>query len=205
MGEAAQGRPVVLATRNPGKLRELAALLEPRGYALRSLSEFPAPEVVESAPTFVENALLKARSAASACGMPAIADDSGIEVDALHGAPGVVSARYAGEAATDEDNVRALLAALAGVPEAGRQARFRCVMVFIAGPLDPAPLICEGVWEGRIAASPRGEHGFGYDPVFVDPVTGRTAAQLSAREKNAVSHRARAVKALLAGLRDGRG
>lgn len=194
----------VLASRNPGKLRELSALLDPLALRLRSLSEFEAPEVEESAPTFVENALLKARSAAAATALPAIADDSGIEVDVLGGAPGVRSARYAGEHASDEQNLRQLLGALAGVPADQRTARFRCVMVYLMHPLDPSPVIVEGVWEGVVADAPRGESGFGYDPIFLDPTRGLTAAELSAADKNRISHRARAVNALVHALSDGR-
>lgn len=193
-------RTAVLASRNPGKLRELAALLDPLGLQLRSLSEFEAPEVEESAPTFVENALLKARSAAAASQLPAIADDSGLEVDALGGAPGVRSARFAGEGASDGENLRQLLSALANMPVERRSARFRCVMVFLSHPADPSPVIVEGMWEGVVVGEPRGEGGFGYDPIFLDPIRGFTAAELSAVEKNRISHRARAAKALVRAL-----
>jgi XTP/dITP diphosphohydrolase len=197
----AESRRVVLATRNRGKVRELDRLLAPLALEVRALSGFDAPEVEESAPTFVENALLKARSAAAVSGLPAIADDSGIEVDVLGGAPGVRSARYAGIDASDADNNARLLRALSRHPVSARGARFRCVMVYLAHPEDPAPVIAEGVWRGEVASAPRGEHGFGYDPLFLDPSLGRTAAELSPQEKNAVSHRAQAAAALLERLR----
>jgi len=193
-------REVVLATRNAGKLREMRALLEPQGLRVRPVSEFGDQEVAETAPTFVENALLKARAAAAASGLPAIADDSGLEVDALGGAPGVRSARYAGEGASDEDNVRALLAALEAVAPGARTARFRCAAVWLAHPSHPTPIICEAAWEGQVLCAPRGGAGFGYDPVFLDPESGRSAAELDPAHKNRVSHRARALGALVAAL-----
>ena len=150
----------------------------------------------ETGATFVENALLKARHAASATGLPALADDSGLEVDALNGAPGVRSARYAGESATDADNLDLLLAELADVPDALRTARFRCVLAYVRTADDPTPLIAEGVWEGRITAGPRGLLGFGYDPVFEDPVSGQTAAEMVPATKIRLSHRGQALRAL---------
>ncbi len=193
---------VVLATRNPGKLRELSQMLAPRGFQVLPIGEFDAPEVQESAPTFVENALLKARSAARASGLPAIADDSGLEVDALAGAPGVRSARYAGALASDSDNVAKLLEALRDVTGPERGARFRCAAVYLRHPEHPAPLICQASWEGRILERPRGTLGFGYDPVFLDPASGLSAAQLAPDHKNRVSHRGQAVRALVAALAD---
>jgi XTP/dITP diphosphohydrolase len=184
---------VVLASRNPGKLRELAALLEPAGLELLSLSGFDAPDVEETGLTFVENALLKARSAARASGLPAIADDSGLAVDALDGAPGIRSARYAGDGASDEQNLQALLRALDGVPAAERTARFICALVYLRHPADPCPLVCEGRWEGRVLEAPRGEHGFGYDPVFHVPALGAAAAELEPEVKNRRSHRGQAL------------
>lgn len=193
-------RELVLATRNAGKLREMRALLAAQGYRVRALSEFDAGPVEESAPTFVENALLKARAAAAASGLPAIADDSGLEVDALGGAPGVRSARYAGEGASDADNVDKLLAALRAVPDAQRSARFRCAAVYLAHPQHPTPIICQACWEGRILHAPRGTQGFGYDPVFLDPAAGMSAAELAAEHKNRISHRGQALRALAAAL-----
>lgn len=194
---------VVLATRNAGKVRELSELLVPYGYRVVAIDEFDAPEVEESAPTFVENALLKARSAAAATGLPAIADDSGLEVDHLNGAPGVLSARYAGEGASDEANVALLLKTLADVPDEARGARFRCAAVFLAHPAHPTPVICEGCWEGRVLQEPRGTQGFGYDPVFLDSASGLSAAELAPAQKNRISHRAQAVRALVGVLAAG--
>jgi len=182
---------LVLASSNPGKVREFQALL---GSTWRVLpqSDFGVVPVNETGSTFLANALLKARNAARLTGLPALADDSGLEVDALNGAPGVRSARYAGPEADDAANNVTLLAALSGVPEIQRTARYRCVMVWTDGPDDPAPLIAEGVWEGRILTEPRGRGGFGYDPVFLDPESGMAAAELGADVKNAKSHRGRA-------------
>lgn len=190
---------VVLASGNAGKLRELAALLGDAGIELVPQGELGVPPVAETAPTFVENALAKARQAARHAGLAAIADDSGLEVDALDGAPGVRSARYAGKDAGDADNNRRLLDALAEVPAEARTARYRAVLVFLRHADDPAPIIAEGSWEGRIAGAPRGAGGFGYDPLF-ELDDGRTAAELDAAEKNRVSHRAHALAALRARL-----
>jgi XTP/dITP diphosphohydrolase len=188
---------LVLATANAGKQRELAALLAPCGgeLVLQGALGIEAPE--ETGATFEANALLKARHAARHSGLPALADDSGIEVDALGGAPGVYSARYAGAGAGDAANTAKLLEALRGVPAAARGARYRCVIVRVRDADDPAPLVATGSWEGRIADAPRGTGGFGYDPVFVPAGETLTAAEMSAAEKNAVSHRARALRALL--------
>lgn len=192
---------LVLATGNRGKLAELRALLTDSGIAVRPQDEFDVPEVAETAVTFVENALIKARHAASCCALPALADDSGLAVDALGGEPGIRSARYAGEDKDDAANNRKLLAALADVPEDARGARFVCAMVLVRHPDDPVPLICVGEWPGRIAAAPRGDGGFGYDPLFLVPERGCTSAELPAEEKNRISHRGRALAALLARLR----
>jgi XTP/dITP diphosphohydrolase len=186
---------VVLATDNSGKIREFQSLLGDC-IALLPQSEFGISGVAETGSTFTENALLKARHASRLTGLPAIADDSGLEVDILVGAPGIRSARYAGEASRDVDNVARLLAELAGVDAADRTARFRCVVVFLRNADDSMPLIAEGIWEGRIAMEPCGKNGFGYDPVFLDAETGVTAAQLSATEKNCRSHRGAAVRQL---------
>ena len=193
----------VLASGNRGKLTELRDLLFDTGLGLdvvaqSELGVSPAPE---DGLTFVENALAKARHAARATALPAIADDSGLCVDALGGAPGVHSAGFAGEAADDRANVAKLLVALRSVPEAARGARFYCVLVALASADDPTPLIAHGEWRGRIATAPRGAGGFGYDPVFIDPSTGRTAAELGPAMKNRLSHRARALRGLAEGLR----
>jgi XTP/dITP diphosphohydrolase len=194
---------LVLATGNAGKLRELAALLAPWHVAVLPQSEFTSIAVEESGLTFVENAIMKARHAAAASGRPAIADDSGLEVDALAGAPGVRSARYAGEGASDSANNARLLEALAGVADPERTARYRCAMVFLRHPGDPSPLVRQAAWEGRIARAPRGSGGFGYDPLFLVAGDARTAAEYAADEKNLVSHRGRALRALVEALADG--
>ena len=193
----------VLASANLGKLRELAALLAPSGLELLSQTALGIDSVAETGSTFLENALIKARHAAAAAQLPALADDSGIEVDALGGRPGVLSARFAGEGASDATNLAHLLGELAGVPEARRTARYQCVVVWVRTADDPAPLTGTGTWEGRIALTPRGSGGFGYDPAFVPTGGRRTAAELSAEEKNRVSHRARALRALVAALEAG--
>jgi XTP/dITP diphosphohydrolase len=192
---------VVLASGNAGKLRELAALLAPLGLELLSQEALGVAPVPETGATFRDNALLKARHAAQATGLAALADDSGLEVDALGGRPGVYSARYARAGASDAENLARLLEELAAVPPPLRAARYRCVIVWLRGPEDAAPLLAEGTWEGHIARAPRGAGGFGYDPVFVPAGGERTAAELPAAEKNAVSHRGRAARALLAELR----
>jgi XTP/dITP diphosphohydrolase len=191
---------LVLATANAGKLRELRELLAPWNVDVRPQSEFTEKNVAETGMTFVENALLKARFAAGVSGLPAIADDSGLEVDALEGAPGIHSARYAGPAATDADNNLKLMGELEAVPQAARGARYRSAMVYLRWPLDAAPLIAQASWEGRILRAPAGVHGFGYDPLFEVPGTGRSAAQLDPAEKNRVSHRGQALRLLLLAL-----
>jgi XTP/dITP diphosphohydrolase len=190
---------VVLASGNAGKLRELARILQPLGWVLRSQGEFDVPEVPETGLTFVENALIKARAAAVHTGLPAIADDSGLEVDALQGAPGIHSARYSGGG--DAANNQKLLEALAGLPPEERGARFQCVLVFLRHAADPTPVICQGTWEGLILEEPRGAEGFGYDPLFLVPDQGLSAAQLERAVKNRISHRARACAQLAQALR----
>ena len=189
---------MVLATGNAGKLREMAALLAPLGINLKSQGELGIAAAAETGVSFVENALQKARHASRNAQLPAIADDSGLVVPALGGAPGVRSARYAGNDATDAQNNRKLINALAGVED--RSAWFYCALVFIENPEDPAPLLATGIWRGRIIDQPRGEGGFGYDPHFEIPRLGRTSAELAAKEKNALSHRGQAVAALLTQL-----
>ncbi len=191
---------VVLATGNAGKLREMRAILAPWQVAVSPLSDFTSAAADETGLTFVENAILKARFAAQAAGLPAIADDSGLEVDALHGAPGIHSARYCGAAADDEANNRKLLRELEQVADDARTARYRCAMVYLRWPLDPAPIVCQASWEGSIARTPRGSDGFGYDPLFVVAGSGRTAAEFDPAQKNRVSHRGQALRALVAAL-----
>ena len=190
-------RRVVLATGNPGKLREFSELLAGTGMKLARQSDFGITPPPETGHTFLENALIKARNAARISGLPAIADDSGIEVDALGGAPGVYSARYAGEGASDEANLEMLQSALEAVPLSQRTARYRCVVVFVESAGDPHPLIGEGAWEGRIIDTRRGSGGFGYDPSFVPQGETRTAAEMPAAEKHAQSHRGQALRAFL--------
>jgi XTP/dITP diphosphohydrolase len=191
---------IVLASNNPGKAREIGQLLGSRAIEIVPQSEFGVPEVEETGLTFVENAILKARNAAQHTGLPAIADDSGLEVDALNGAPGIYSARYAGPGASDAQNLQKLLADLKDVPDVERTARFQCLMVYLRHALDPTPLICQGTWEGRITRQPIGANGFGYDPVFYVPDQACTAAQLPAEVKNRLSHRGQALRQLVAKL-----
>jgi XTP/dITP diphosphohydrolase len=191
---------VVLATGNAGKQREFARLLQSRGYTLLLQTELGVEPIEETGDTFAANALLKARHAARCTGLPALADDSGLEVDALGGRPGVRSARYAGESATDSDNLALLLRELAGTPDERRGARYRCVLAFVREADDQHPLIAEGAWEGRIGRLPQGNGGFGYDPVFHPQGQPMSVAQMSAEAKNAVSHRGLALAALLAQL-----
>ena len=187
----------VLASSNPGKLAELETLLAPAGHHVVPQDVLGVEPPEETGLTFIENGLIKARAACAATGLPALADDSGIIVDALGGAPGVRSARYAGEGATDADNVSRLLESLEGVAVPERGAAFVCVIACLRHARDPRPIVCEGVWEGRVLDAPRGAGGFGYDPVFFVEALGRSAAELSHAEKNAVSHRGQALAQLL--------
>ena len=191
---------VVLASGNPGKLRELEALLAPLDIAITLQAEFGIEGIVESGTTFVENAISKARHASAASGLPSIADDSGLLVDALDGALGVYSARYAGEEATDETNVAKLLRALVDTPDDERGAEFHCTTVLLSHAADPVPLIGEGRWRGSVLTRPRGGGGFGYDPVFYVTEHRCSAAELPAVTKNVLSHRGKATRALLAAL-----
>lgn len=192
---------LVLASNNPGKLREINQMLA--GLALRAVpqSEFDISEAKETGLTFVENAILKARWAARHARLPALADDSGIEVDALGGAPGIYSARFAGADADDERNREKLLADLADLPDEKRGARFRCLVVYLRHAADPTPIICQGTWEGRILRASRGQHGFGYDPLFFVPTHNCSAAELPPEVKNSLSHRGQALHRLVAVLR----
>lgn len=191
---------IVLASNNAGKVREINQILAGLDFEVVPQAEFDIPEADETGLTFVENAILKARHAAQLSGLPAIADDSGLEVDALQGAPGIYSARYAGVGASDADNLNKLLDALQGVPTAERTARFQCLMVFMRHGEDPTPLICQGTWEGRILETAQGENGFGYDPIFYVPERDCSSAQLDADTKNSLSHRGKALKQLLAAM-----
>jgi len=188
---------IVLATGNQGKVKELANLLAKHNIDIVPQSQFDVPEVPETGTTFVENAIIKARHAAKITGLPAIADDSGLEVDALHGAPGVISARYSGENATDASNNDKLLAELASVVPENRTARFHCVLVYMRHAEDPTPIICHGVWEGSILTSLAGEQGFGYDPLFWVEEHQCSSAELSRDEKNKLSHRGKALAQLI--------
>ncbi|MEM7206520.1 MAG: RdgB/HAM1 family non-canonical purine NTP pyrophosphatase [Pseudomonadota bacterium] len=188
---------VVLATGNAGKLREMRTLLAPLSMEVLPQSDFDTPEAIEDGLSFVENAIIKARNAAAHCDLPALADDSGLEVAALDGAPGIYSSRFAGENASDADNIEKLLHDLADLPAAKRTARFRCVMVYLRHAKDPSPVIAEGSWNGRILQSKEGDGGFGYDPVFYAPETDCAVATLSSEQKNALSHRGKASRAIV--------
>lgn len=197
-------KTIVLASNNAGKVREFGALLAGLDMDVVPQSQFNVSEIEETGLTFVENAILKARNAANHARRPAIADDSGLEVDALDGAPGIYSARYAGPGAGDTANLEKLLSMLAEVPEEKRSARFQCVLVYMRHALDPTPLICQGTWEGRILTAPRGRGGFGYDPVFFVPTHNCASAELPPEVKNALSHRGQALQKLLAAMRTAR-
>jgi XTP/dITP diphosphohydrolase len=186
---------LILASNNAGKLKEFAELLGPIGFELHPQGEFDVPEAEEPFGTFVENALQKARHAARLTGLPALADDSGVCVNALGGAPGVYSARFAGEQKSDARNNAKLVADLAD--HADKSAYYYCVLVYVRHADDPQPVIADGMWRGRIIDTPRGANGFGYDPYFLVPDFGRTAAELAPEEKNAVSHRGQALRALV--------
>ena len=187
---------IILASSNPGKLREISAIFADKPYRLIPQSEYNVSDAEETGLTFVENAILKARHAAKATGMMAMADDSGIEVDYLKGAPGIYSARYAGQPCDNQANNDKLLAALQGVPGEQRTARFQCVIVLMRHALDPTPLICTGTWEGFIVGQETGANGFGYDPLFYVPTHGCTSAELSPQVKNELSHRGQALRDL---------
>ncbi|GAB51322.1 XTP/dITP diphosphatase [Atlantibacter hermannii] len=194
---------VVLATGNAGKVRELASLLQDFGLDIVAQTDLGVESAEETGLTFIENSILKARHAAAITGLPAIADDSGLAVDALGGAPGIYSARYAGVDASDRQNLEKLLVALKDVPDGQRQAQFHCVLVYLRHADDPTPLVFHGVWPGEITHAPAGEGGFGYDPIFYVPSEGKTAAELTREEKSAISHRGQALKQLLEAMRHG--
>ncbi|WP_375752538.1 XTP/dITP diphosphatase [Vibrio sp. HN007] len=192
---------IVLATGNQGKVREMADLLSDFGFEVLAQSEFNVSEVAETGTTFIENAIIKARHAAKETGLPAIADDSGLEVDYLKGAPGIYSARYSGEGATDQKNLEKLLVEMEGVPEEERTARFHCVLVLMRHENDPTPIVCHGKWEGRILTEAHGTNGFGYDPVFWVPEKECASAELEGAQKKKLSHRGKALKQLFQALR----
>ncbi len=191
---------IVLATGNKGKVKELSRMLSGLGIEVLPQSEFDVTEVAETGTTFVENAIIKARHSAKQTGLPAIADDSGLAVHVLGGEPGVYSARYSGDQATDQSNVIKLLDVMADIPKDKRQAKFLCVLVFMRHTDDPTPIICQGEWVGQIATEQQGENGFGYDPVFWVEEHNCSSAQLSPEQKNVLSHRGKALKLLLAQL-----
>jgi len=195
-----QGEQIVLASNNPGKVREINQLLAEQQIQVTPQSDFNIPEIEETGLTFIENAILKARNAAQHSGLPAIADDSGIEVDALNGAPGIYSARYAGIGASDQANLDKLLDDLREVPEEQRSGRFQCLLVYLRHPLDPTPIICQGTWEGRILFEESGTNGFGYDPIFFVPGHNCSSAELEPKVKNQLSHRGQALRKLVAAL-----
>jgi XTP/dITP diphosphohydrolase len=190
---------IVLASSNKHKIKELSALLAPLKIELISQAALGISDVEETGLSFVENALLKARHASRLANLPALADDSGLVVPALNGAPGIYSARYAGAHASSEENIKKLLDAIKDVPETGRAADFYCSLTLFQYPTDPTPLIAEGRWQGMIVA-PEGQRGFGYDPVFYVPSENKTAAQLTPERKNQLSHRGQAIRSLLAQL-----
>lgn len=191
---------VVLASGNQGKLKEFQQLLQGCGFDVLPQSAFDVPEAEETGLSFVENAIIKARNAAAHTGLPAIADDSGLEVDALNGAPGIYSARYAGLPSDDDANNRKLIENLKNIPEEKRTARFQCLLVFLRHAEDPVPLICQGSWEGKILTNPAGHNGFGYDPLFFVPDQNCTSAELAPAVKNKISHRGQAMASLLTRL-----
>lgn len=193
-------KTIVLASSNPGKVREINQMLGGLRLTVVPQSDFKIAEAEETGLTFVENALLKARNAARHTNLPAIADDSGIEVDYLNGAPGIYSARYAGKSASDAQNLRKLLTDLDGIPEAERTARFQCLMIYLRHETDPTPVICQGTWEGRLLLAPRGANGFGYDPIFFVPTHNCSSAELPPEVKNKLSHRGQALRLLVAAL-----
>ncbi|PQJ61513.1 non-canonical purine NTP pyrophosphatase [Vibrio chagasii] len=193
---------IVLATGNQGKVREMADILSEFGFDVVAQSEFNVSEVAETGTTFIENAIIKARHAAKETGLPAIADDSGLEVDYLNGAPGIYSARYSGEGATDKQNIEKLLDAMQGVETEKRTARFHCVLVLMRHANDPTPLVCHGKWEGQILTEEHGENGFGYDPVFFVPEENCASAELDPSRKKQLSHRGKALASLFKALKE---
>ncbi len=195
-------KKIVLASGNQGKLREFAQILQKFDFEIIPQSEFKVPDIAETGLSFVENALIKARNAAQYTGLPAMSDDSGIEVDALDGSPGIYSARFAGLNATDDDNNKLLIEKLKNIPDIKRTARYHCVIVYMHHANDPMPLICQGSWEGKILHEPHGQHGFGYDPFFYVPTHNCASAELSPEIKNQLSHRGQALRVLQMALQN---
>lgn len=193
---------IVIASDNKGKAQELEALFKEANVSVISQLELNVDSVPETGLTFVENAIIKARNCCKQTGMPSVGDDSGLEVGALNNSPGIYSARFAGEPPNDSSNIEKLLKELKGVADENRSARFRCVIVFLKSVYDPSPIICEGVWSGKIVFEPCGSGGFGYDPVFWVPEYGCTAAQLSQEVKNQISHRAKALQKLVGEIKN---
>lgn len=193
-------KKIVLATGNQGKVKEMADLLSDFGFDVVAQSEFNVSDVAETGTTFIENAIIKARHAARVTGLPAIADDSGLEVDYLNGEPGIYSARYSGEKATDERNIEKLLSKMVNAAEDERSARFHCVLVLMRHADDPTPIVCHGQWEGRILTEPSGKNGFGYDPIFWVPEAQCASAELEPVQKKQLSHRGKALKQLFSAL-----
>ena len=200
MPQSHKGEKIVLASNNAGKVREINQLLADQEIEVIPQKEFKIGDIEETGLTFVENAILKARHAAKESGLAAIADDSGLEVDALKGAPGIYSARFAGPGCSDQDNNDKLLKELQDVPSDGRTARFQCLLVYMRHSEDPTPIICQGTWEGRILLAPSGENGFGYDPLFFVPDQNCSSAELPPETKNQLSHRGQALRKLLTAL-----
>ncbi len=197
-------KKIVLATGNQGKVREMADLLSDFGFDVGAQSEFNVPEAAETGTTFIENAIIKARHAAQITGLPTIADDSGLEVDYLNGAPGIYSARYAGEHASDGDNLNKLLMAMQDVPDDQRSARFHCVLVLMRHADDPTPIVCHGKWEGKILPAPHGSNGFGYAPIFWVPEENCASAELEPVRKKQLSHRGKALQKLFKAIEEQR-
>lgn len=189
-------KKIILASNNPGKIKEFNTMLQ-GNYQVVSMSDMQVEEVPEIGLTFVENALIKARNAAEQSGLPALADDSGIVVDALNGEPGIYSARYAGAHGDDETNTQKILDEMSDIPDGQRSARFWCAIVFVEHANDPTPIIIQRGWEGEILREKAGKNGFGYDPIFYVPTHKKASAELSAEEKNGISHRGKALQALL--------
>ncbi|MGI2261720.1 RdgB/HAM1 family non-canonical purine NTP pyrophosphatase [Candidatus Cardinium hertigii] len=193
-------KKVVLATANPGKVAELSELLKGFKFDIIAQNDLGISSIEEIGLTFIENAILKARHATKVTGLPAIAEDSGISVHALNGAPGIYSARYSGPYASHQDNMKKLLTEMKNIPDDERQAQFDCLLVYLRHPEDPTPLVCHGIWKGLVRREPKGNNGFGYDPIFYDPQIGLTAAELTKEKKNIVSHRGQALRKLLESL-----
>lgn len=193
-------KKIVMASSNRGKIEEIQAQLQDKTILFLPQSEFNVPDAEETGLSFVENAIIKARNACLATGLPAVGDDSGIEVDALNGAPGIYTARYARKGATDSENIQKLLSEMRDVPLEKRSARFQCVMTFLRHANDPSPVICQGTWEGAVLEAPRGKMGHGYDPIFYVPTHGCAAAELPLHEKIKISHRSHALRQLIHAL-----